>query len=404
MISPLFTFCLRRKWWLPAVLLAMPTHGYAAPMVPANENTVLESLPVRPGDPRAALLRDLRAQLSRQPKDLALALKLAQAYYSQVAEEGDPRFIGYAEAALAPWWSAPDAPVDVLVLRASIKQYRHEFAEALADLSLAQARNPAYAPAWTTSAAIHTVQARYDEARKHCDKLLALTSRLIARGCSLSVDSINGKSAEAYTSLLKELQEAESQPQNGPSAEQKLWIQTRLGEMAQRTGDAVMGEKHFRGALALGISDGYLQAAYADLLLQQKRPAEVVALLKDKTRSDLLLLRLTIAEQQLGRPEFASHRDALIARFEAARMRGDKVHQTEESRFNLQVLNNPREAIRLAQENWQVQREPRDARALLEAAAALNNFEAAHPVLQWMRTTGYEEADLRALAARLTHK
>ncbi|MGB9151279.1 MAG: hypothetical protein WCB36_13650, partial [Burkholderiales bacterium] len=131
MISSLFSFCLRRKWWLPAVLLAMPMPSLAAPMVPANENTVLESLPVRPGDPRAALLRDLRAQLSRQPKDLALALKLAQAYYSQVAEEGDPRFIGYAEAALAPWWSAPDAPVDVLVLRASIKQYRHEFAEAL---------------------------------------------------------------------------------------------------------------------------------------------------------------------------------------------------------------------------------------------------------------------------------
>lgn len=401
MISRLFSFCLRRTWWLPAVLLAMPTHGDAAPMVPADDNTVLESLPVRPGDPRAAMLRDLRAQLSRQPKDLALALKLAQAYFSQVAEEGDPRFIGYAEAALAPWWSAPEAPVEALVLRASIKQYRHEFAEALADLSLAQARNPAYAPAWTTSAAIHTVQARYDEARKHCDKLLVLTSRLIARGCSLAVDSINGKSAEAHTALLKELQEAESRPQNGPSVEQRLWIQTRLGEMAQRTGDAATAEKHFRAALALGISDGYLQAAYADLLLQQKRPAEVVALLKDKTRSDLLLLRLTIAEQQLGRAEFASHRDALIARFEAARMRGDKVHQTEESRFNLQVLNNPREALRLALENWQVQREPRDARALLEAAAALSNFEAAHPALQWMRTTGYEEVDLRALAARL---
>ncbi|MGB8764598.1 MAG: hypothetical protein WCD07_07365 [Burkholderiales bacterium] len=376
------------------LVIGLACAAIAAPYVPGDESLVLEILPVRPGDPRAALLRDLRAQLSREPKNLAVALKLAQAYYSQVAEEGDPRFIGYAQNALAPWWNAADAPIEVLVLRASIKQYRHEFSDALADLSLAQARNPAYVSAWTTSAAIHTVQARYDEARRHCDKLFTLTSRVLAQGCVSSIDSINGKSAQAYAALLKELQQAKPEP----TPEQKLWVQTRLGEMAQRSDDLALAEKHFKAGLSLGISDGYLLAAYADLLLQQKRSAEVIALLKGKTSSDLLLLRLNIAEQQLTSLEFAQHRDALVARFEAARLRGDKVHQTEESRFNLQVLKNPQEALRLAQENWQLQREPRDALALLEAAAALKDAQAASPILQWLRTTSHEDKRLRDLA------
>jgi hypothetical protein len=403
MISP------RLKIWLVNIgllagMLTLPMSATAAPKVPLDDRAVLETLPVRPGDPRSALLRDLRAQLSREPKNLAIALKLAQAYYSQVAEEGDPRFIGYAEAALAPWWTAPDAPTEVLVMRASIKQYRHEFSEALADLSLAQTKDPKYVTAWTTSAAIHTVQARYDEARQHCEKLLPLTSRLIAKGCSSSVDSINGQSARAYASLLKELNETESATTRRPSAEQKLWIHTRLGEMAQRYGDLALAEKHFKAGLALGISDGYLQAAYADLLLQLKRPAEVVTLLKDKTRSDILLLRLCLAEQQTASADFVSHRDALVARFAAARLRNDKVHQTEESRFNLHVLKNSAEALRLAQENWQVQREPRDARALLEAAVVQKNLDAAKPIIEWLRITNYEETDLRELAARLRNK
>jgi hypothetical protein len=366
----------------------------AAPHIPTDDKAILDTLPVRPGDPRGAKLRELRGQLSKDPKNLAVAMNLARAYYNQVAEEGDPRFIGYAQGALAPWWNASDTPVEVLVMRASIKQYRHEFTEALADLSLAQTKDPKYVTAWTTSAAIHTVQARYDQARQHCDKLFSLTSRLLAQGCVSSIDSLTGKSAQAYASLQKELDQAGAQA----TPEQKLWVQTRLGEMAQRTGDLALAEKHFKAGLALGISDGYLQAAYADLLLQQKRHSEVVALLKDKTRSDILLMRLVIAEQKLNSPEFAQHRDALIARFDAARMRGDKVHQTEESRFNLQVLNKPEEALRLAQENWQLQREPRDALALLEAANALKNSEAARPILDWLRTSSHEDKRLRDLA------
>ena len=36
--------------------------------------------------------------------DADTALRLARRYYAEPAAEGDPRYLGYAQAALGPWW------------------------------------------------------------------------------------------------------------------------------------------------------------------------------------------------------------------------------------------------------------------------------------------------------------
>src|SRR5262249_3939884 len=143
-------------------------------------------------------------------------------------------------------------------------------------------------------------------------------------------------------------------------------------------------EAHFKQALALQLTDAFLFAAYSDYLLDRGRPAEVIALLKDHTRVDPLLLRLVMAEKLAKARELREHQTNLADRFAAARMRGDKTHEQEEARFELTVLGNAERALELAQSNWQVQREPRDARIVLEAAIAAKQPAAAQPVLDWM--------------------
>ena len=44
------------------------------------------------------------------------------------------------EAALTPWWNLAEPPVEVLILRATLRQRRHEFDSALADLTAALQR------------------------------------------------------------------------------------------------------------------------------------------------------------------------------------------------------------------------------------------------------------------------
>ena len=114
-----------------------------------------------------------------------------------------------------------------------------------------------------------------------------------------------------------------------------------------------------------------------------------------------LLLRLTLAEAQLQLPAAAAHTQTLADRFAAAKLRGDSTHQAEEARFHLQLRNDAKESLRLAVENFGVQKEPRDARVVLEAAIAARNPAAAAAVLDWLQTSRFEGRVLRELAHQL---
>ena len=106
----------------------------AAPHLPARDDEVVEHVPARLGDARVRELEALRAASRADPNDVTLAVRLARRYFDRAGAEGDPRYVGYAQAALAPWWSQPAPPTVARVQRAVLRQYGHQFAEALADL------------------------------------------------------------------------------------------------------------------------------------------------------------------------------------------------------------------------------------------------------------------------------
>ena len=150
--------------------------------------------------------------------------------------------------------------------------------------------------------------------------------------------------------------------------------------------------------------DSYLKGAYADYLLDHKQHAEVITLLRSEQAADPLLLRLAEATRAAGSSDQRQYVVALAARFEATRERGDTTHLREESRFKLRLLGDARGALELAKQNWKIQREPADARVLLEAAAEAKNMAAAEPVLAWLRETGMSDVALQPLLKRLGSK
>lgn len=377
-------------------LAALVLVAQAAPYIPKSDDQVLERLPLRPTDPVAREMLQLRKQLRADPRNVVIAAALARRYYDMVGEEGDPRYLGYAQAALAPWWELPEPPIEVQVLRAGLAQFSHNFSGALTDLSSVLARDPRNAQARALRATIYIVQARYREAGADCAALRDATSELTATGCSAMVDGLTGKLDAAHQRLADALTRHADAP-----ASEKLWVLIRLAEMAQRQEKALQAESYFRQAVGLGITDTFLLAAYADFLLDHKRYSEVVAMLKDKTPSDGLLLRLVLAETQTKLPGAADRAATLAARYHAAQLRGDTVHQQEEARFRLEVHADANNALALAQENWKVQREPRDARILLESALAAKTPAAAAPAVQWLQESRIEDKRLQDLAANL---
>ena len=186
---------------LTVLLCLAAAPATAAPRLPTEDREVLERLPLRRADPAAAELRALREAARAAPADPAAVVPLARRYSALAQSEGDPRYVGYAEAALAPWRGAADAPARILVQRALLRQYRHDFDGALADLALALERDPQSAEARAWRAAIFMVRADYAAAARECAALAAFDDPLQAQGCSAYVEATTGGTRAAYVRL-----------------------------------------------------------------------------------------------------------------------------------------------------------------------------------------------------------
>lgn len=382
--------------WL--ALVNQPSLVSGEPYRPQQDEQVLERLSIKRTDPVTRELSRLRATLSRQPEHLDAAVSLATKLIAQARSDGDPRFLGQAQAVLAPWWNQTEAPPAALLLRATIRQNAHEFALALADLDAVLSRQPANAQAWLTKASILQVQGRYEDARRACQPLFRLAGRHVALTCVSDIAGLTGHANESREQMIASVARPDL------PLRERLWILTSLAELAARTGDMQNAEKYFADARGLGVKDQYLLGAYADYLLDQGRANEVITLLRQETRVDGLLLRLALAEQTLRLPTAKGHTTELAARFAAGRARGANVHAREEARFTLGLVHDPRRALTLAQGNWIVQKEPWDARLLLESALAAGSRNAARPVLEWLNKNHVEDRRLRQLAARFSEE
>jgi predicted Zn-dependent protease len=367
----------------------------SSPHVPSDESVVLERVATGATDPATRELSTLRARLAAAPHDLALALEVAQKNIEASRRESDPRFLGHAQAALAPWWDEREPPLGVLLLRATIRQSLHEFDLALVDLDALVARAPDDPQVWLTRAVVLAVRGRYAEARGSCEPLARLASAWVTATCFASIDSQTGMAQAAYAKLTATLRR---DPPGDPAA--ASWALSTLGEVAQRAGDDQGAERAYRLALEAEPGDVYARAALSDLLLDRGRPAEALPLLAGKEKDDGLLLRLALAESAAQAKGAAAHVETLRARYEASRSRGDVVHRREQARFEL-AFGAPRAALALARANWDVQKEPADARVLLECALAAGEPEAARVVTDFLGETKAEEPRLVAARARV---
>jgi predicted Zn-dependent protease len=381
---------------LVGALLFRPSAQGDVPRVPTDDGEVIQRLPTGSTDPRERQRKALQATLAVNPNDVRTAVALARLDIQISRERSDPRYLGYAQAALAPWWDQPSPPPAVLVLRATIRQSLHDFDGALSDLDRVVAVAPDDAQAWITRSVVLSVRGRYDEARESCRPLARLAPEIDLAVCETSIDALSGHAGPAYERLQGAISRAA-----GVSADEREWATSTLGEIALRLGRDADAERAFQAALAIDPGDPYVVAAYADLLLDLGRPAEAAKLCAGKTDNDNLLLRLALAERAAKAADADTHAELLGSRYDASRLRGDTVHRREESRFELGIRRDAKRALRLAVANWDVQREPWDLRVLLEAAVAAGDRDAARPAIAFLDQNHLEDPRIAALAAKL---
>ena len=382
---------------LVAVFLA--GHAWAEPYTPSARDDVIEVLPET--DPAVSdQIQLLQQRLEQSPQSVAVASALASQYVDLARQTGDPRYYGYAQAALRPWWAQTEPPTEILLLRARLLQTRHAFDQARSDLQQVLERDPRHAQAWLELAAIERVTGALENARKACAALLTLADTLISGTCLADIASLTGKAEGAYATLDRLLMSA------GPEAAPHLrrWALTIQGEIAWRLGQDALALQALDAALALAEAqqefDGYLLGLWSDFMLAHGQAQRVRKRLQRHRDSDALLLRYVIASKRMMAADTAQLAAELRRRFEASQRRGDTVHRREQARFALDVEEQPDEALWLAQHNWAVQKEPADLLLLLRAALAFNPAAAA-PARLHLQATGLEDVRAQRLLKRL---
>jgi tetratricopeptide (TPR) repeat protein len=347
-----------------ATLAVAVLSAHATPIVPTRDDEVIDVLPAINGN--RAEERRLRQQLASAPRDPALALAAAKRYLDQAHELGDPRFAGMALAALEPWKDETTMPDAVLLMRASLQQYLHDFDASAASLQRLLARPGEPRPqAWLTLATVRRVQGRYADSDAACQQVARAGAALHASACAAENAALRGDVARArgaFNALLAD--------RRLPVAT-RAWLTTSVAELEQRAGNAAAADAAFQATLKLE-PDAYATLAYADFLIEQKRPAQALALLKDQPRSDTVLLRLAIAGTQAAAASAPADVAEMRERIALANERPEaKVfHGREQAMFALAVDRDAKRAWQLARGNIAQQREPLDVLVLTQAARA----------------------------------
>jgi Tfp pilus assembly protein PilF len=390
---------MRRVLLATAWFLALPClAGPETPYVPARDDVVLQTV-ASISDPRVRAFATLRTALNRNPRDVAAAVKLSEAYLDYGRDTGDARYLGRAEAVIDPWLAQSPAPLPALLVHATILQSRHYFDESRAQLLGILKRDPENAQAWLTLAAVAQVQGDMRAARRACAHLLGSSDPLIPGACLSALNAVTGNVASAQRVLSILWPQAKAEP-----AAVQSWIQGILADAAKYAGDATAADGHYRQALQLTPEDNFLLADYGDFLLDQKRPQEAFDLLKNESQSDTSFLRQVYAEAALGLPQAATDTQQMAARFAALQTRGTRTYQREQAGFELYLQHDAHLALDLAQQNWRVQHAPEDMRIFLEAALADGRPEAAQPVLDALAMTHLQYPIVVGLAAQVRAK
>lgn len=382
------------------LLVSGMTQVLSEPYIPTDANEVLENLPAAN---QSKKIKKLRAALKNNPQNIDLALLLAKQYMELSRQDFDPRYLSYIETALKPWWDSKDPIKEVLMTRAYVNQAMHNFDAAIIDLNKVLAKDLRNANALMMRASILTLKGEYKDAKEDCLSASKLIAPITELTCLASIDSLNGNANGAFNNLKRNYNKlAKREAASLQELSQRLWALTILADIANRLAKFDEAESYYQKAIKLKPEYAYLYMAYADQLIEQGRYQAVLNLLKDRVDgNDNFLLRLAIAEKRLNKASYLAHTKKLKENFDLARVFGNDYHQREEAMIALYLSDEPAKALEHAKENWRLQREPIDARILLEAALQLKDLKTAKSVQAYLKEKKLEDYKLKRLQIEL---
>ncbi|HJS13494.1 MAG TPA: hypothetical protein VJ795_00345 [Rheinheimera sp.] len=296
-------------------------------------------------------------QQASQSQSAADQVTLAQAYLQLARQPGWSRYFDKAQQLLKKAHN-PSSAAYWLAL-ADTSQQQHQFEDALNYLAKAQQLKPDYINALLMKNRIYLVQNNTAAALAECKKLLGQQELFLLSLCSLEVAGRQGKTQDSY----KALQLLARQQQSIPLAQQQ-WLIAVLAEQAEALHQPKQARAWLEQLLFAAQSELAplpLWVKWADLTLKQDAALvyqKLQYLQQHQQLEDALLLRLALAEQQLGKGQ--EYQLLMQQRVSLREQRQDTLHSADLAHYYLRLAPDPKKALYYARLNVQQAQEPDD--------------------------------------------
>ena len=346
---------------------------------------------------KSGSLRTLDKAWRANPEDLQIALAYARQVFNLGSSEGDLRWYGSAKAALKPWWQANDLPADGFFLRGLVKQGFHEFDGGLRDINQAIALDPNHAEYWSWRFSLHLMQANMDAAKQDVHEMQKLFGSEEANIYQAVLLYRTGQPLPALKLLDESIRSASYQ-----DAASQIWIGFHLGEAHRVANQPDKSLTLWRRLLQAYPQSHLLRLSLADLLNQKKKYKEAKAVatansLTSSNLTDALLMQALIASRGLNATDEPSLASQMAARLQTQSLRQELLIERPRLIYQIAYGNDLASGLALSIDNWRLQKEPSDAVLFLQAALALNQANAAEPVVRWVASTKYSDPQLSPL-------
>lgn len=291
----------------------------AEPFIPARDGEILADVAASGSQSQA--IHTLRTALNRDPHDAATAHALSRLYLREARYSGDARYVAYAQAALAPWWTGSTLGPDARMARAEVKAALHDFESAIDELDQVIAVNPQQVDAHLLRATLLQLRGEPQRANLDCVHLAQGLDPLTGIACLAA----GAHTDAAIRRALAVLQGAQPQIQARES-DYRQWFHAVMAELAARLGDWTRAQRYLDAAAADGPLDIATRALQADVLLQQERYAQVLKAIPETTPADALLARKLVALRALRHADFPAAQSLAQLRLRESELRATPGH------------------------------------------------------------------------------
>jgi len=332
---------------LLAVAAATQVAAASERFVPDRPDFVVAN--VRQAMPDEALTKLIERQKAA-PACEQIALELASALIERTRRLREPRFMGRAEALLAPLAAGDQASRDARRLYAGTLQYRHEFSRAMQIFDQLIHEQPHDEDTRLRRASLRLTRGDFAGARADCAWVASLGGSGAPAGFACLSESL--ASAGQLTQGLELLQVMDNPKSSLPDDVRAYLLATRAA-LHDRSGQSQRAIESYREALALVPEDDSIRGSLADVLAWQGDRPGALKLVTVENPSLALLVREASLTDGAGRQSLVRRaRDWL--QLEIAR--GDAGHAREAAILDL-ASGDGAAALESARRNFRLQRE-----------------------------------------------